>query len=169
MATREYVFDVGDTNPLPAAGTPTLLGHFVTKSYFDGLLIQQKKQYVVGTAYTNGTPTMTGVSETYTVRRGVLIPYQSIDGTWFMKFNVTGYFAAASRTTAFVRFSGVVFKNVANFYQPIQCCIEKSIARGQGYAKPNTGDLEFGYATQTTTNHHYSGHVELNDKPSWAD
>lgn len=126
------------------------------------------KQYVAGTAYTNGTPDVTG-SETYTKVRCLLVPYQTYDGTWRLRFNFAGTVSSGSRTAFTLTVSGVTFKNTANFYQTVSAISSSSTATSQGYANPNAGTITINHASASTTGYYAAGDVELGSKPTWAD
>ena len=69
------------------------------------------KQYVVGTAYTNGTITTTGPTG-WTIVRGVFVPYQITDGAWRLRFNIQGTITTGSSGTQDITVSGITFVNI---------------------------------------------------------
>lgn len=135
-----------------------------------------RKEYLINTAYTNGTPALsanTGISSITSVERGVLHPYQMHDGSWRMRFNIHFNFTHPGGTIAITEYdiSGVVFKNVSNFFQSISGGYPTNIvALRLAQVFPNSGTV---YLESTTAAaqalHITSGDVELDSKPTWAD
>lgn len=161
---RKYTFEkhtLPNDPPVVAAASANDIVPRITVSEF------RTKEYVVGTAYTNGTPSVSG-SITYTVVRGVLVPYQTLEGSWRLRFNIYGTVASGARTSYTLTFSGVTFKNVANYYQACDC-YHVGTEVGICYASPNTGDVTVNHVSNTVTFYGFSGDVELNGKPTWAD
>ena len=129
------------------------------------------KQYVAGTTYTNGTLSITSGQAGFAVVRGVLVPYQTNDGTWRLKFNVATSFTSASVASIAVTLSGVTFKNVNNYVQPVTAMPggSSSVAVSLAYASPNAGTITIQTTTSVSINGvHFSGDVELDSKPTWA-
>jgi len=122
-----------------------------------GLVKPRKGQYAV-------TVTSNPVFTSYTAKA---IYYQDQDGNHRLKFNVAGVVASASRSGAQFTFTGVVFKNTSNFFQPVTG-LAGTPAVANAYTTPNTGIIEILHASATTTNYGVSGDVELESKPSWA-
>lgn len=136
-----------------------------------GLALDQR-QYVVGTAYTNGTPTITCGQAGFAVTRGVLVPYQTSDGAWRMRLNVTASFTSASNGGLTLTFLGVTFKSVANFYQTVAASEigNANAIHVQSYANPGLSTLSTSLQTAVTySGVMLSGDVELDSKPTWAD
>lgn len=135
-------------------------------------VVKAQKQYVVGTAYTNGTPTVTCGQGGFAVTRGVLVPYQTVDGAWRLRFNVTVTWTSASVSGLAATLSGVTFKNIANFYQAVNGTPLSSTNQEiwQCYVSANTGTISAIWpSANTTTGMMLSGDVELDSKPTWAD
>lgn len=126
------------------------------------------KQYVVGTAYTNGTITTTGPTG-WTVVRGVFVPYQTSDGAWRLRFNIQGTITTGSSGTQDITISGVTSKNVSNFNQPISMFTNVSAALGPCYVPANGNTLRSILGNSTSTALGLSGDFELDSKPTWAD
>ena len=121
-----------------------------------------EKQYIAGDTYNSVTITISGV----TLVRGVLKPYQTIDGAWRMTFNFVVTFASAA--TATIGIAGVTFKNVGSYNQAVTSYIGSTAVVCQSYAQLNTGNIVCSFGDNRT----YvcvSGDVELENKPSWAD
>lgn len=150
------------TNPATSASTD-----LINKTYMDAGA--PPKQYVSGTAYANGTPLVTPVAIPFTLTRAVLIPYQTSDGAWRLKFNIGASISSSSRSSVDLDISGIAFKTPGNN------TIATSFAYGAGtkfyYSIANSiSDRIMSYfPTTTTTWFSWSGDVELNGKPTWAD
>jgi hypothetical protein len=159
----------GSQNVLFGAATATQSGLLpVTTSMSDALATALGyKQYLIGTAYTNGTPTFSASTPTATNVRSILIPYKMQDGTWRLKFNITYSCASAVRTSAGVTLSGVTFKNTSTYFEAVTA-YAYSTASLAAYTAPNTGSLTIEHASATTDKYTFSGDVELDSKPTWA-
>ena len=98
--------------------------------------------------------------------RSVGIFYKTSNGAWRMKFNIAHTSVAGQNHT--FTFTGVVFKNVAGFYQNISFAPSGySKPVGYAYCSPNASTLAVTVETGTTTNAwRVSGDVELNAKPT---
>lgn len=176
MSKRSKWIDPGIILPAQALPSNPVAGEMVRDSsgayrIYNGtswVLAVVEKQYVAGTAYTNGTPTITAAS--WTTVRGVIVPYQTTDGAWRLKFNLSGQVPSGSRTGLTITISGVTFKNIANYSQPIAGVVSAITARStQSYVVANSGNMVIEHDTDTTTAYYASGDVELESKPTWAD
>ncbi len=125
---------------------------------------QALTQYLVGTAYTNGTPTLAATNWTNT--RTTLLPYQTIDGTWRLRMNIWG--SITSTTTVSMTMSGVLFQTG-----------RQALAVNPGGGTPIAiycyCDAFSGPTNSIFTNSpsafialSISGDVELTGKPTWA-
>lgn len=152
QATKYLQTDGTNTSWQPAAGGST------------------PKQYVAGTAYTNGTPTVTSAQGGFTLLRGVLVPYQTSDGAWRLQFNLSCNYSSASISSLTWAISGITVKNVSG---SLQACCGLCFSHTQGiraFAIPNTNTVTTDHATATTSaGMAVSGDIELNGKPTWAD
>jgi hypothetical protein len=113
------------------------------------------------------TLTVTGPSS-WTTIRAVGVPYQTLDGAWRLRFNIVG--SSASTGTMTTTVAGIIFKNVAGYQQAItgyQNATTTNAVAGC-YTNPNTGDITLQYRDAATTNHVFSGDVELESKPSFV-
>ncbi len=132
----------------------------------NGLTVNPR-QYLVGTAYTNGTPAFTGQAG-FVAGRGCLIPYQTYDGRWRLRLNFT--YTQTSGTNADVTLSGIVF----NDYEAMSAC---AAAANSGpiqafFCRTDTGTngkVVNRCVTSGETSFCISGDVELTGKPTWAD
>jgi hypothetical protein len=107
---------------------------------------------------------ITGTS-TFTNSRSVAIPYKTKDGTWRLRFNISGTQSSSSTNTLTI--AGVVFKTISlgqvfssGFYQT-------SILPTQGYAPGGDGRL---YLQWNSSSSYVliSGDLELDSMPTWA-
>lgn len=135
-------------------------------------LVRANKQYVLDTVYTNGTPTgvFAGGFAGYITIRGVVMPYQTVDGAWRMAFNL-GFSGGASNGGS-VGFSGSTFKNVANYFQAVSAFAVSgggAPAIAGGYAVPGNATATLQTAGATATVWTMSGDCEIDGKPTWAD
>jgi hypothetical protein len=121
------------------------------------------KQYVDGTAYTNGTPASSSTLAAWVPRRGTYIPYKTTDGAYRLYGSISAdYTAGASQT---ITISGVTFKNTSGFNTPALCMDGSTIVAG--YVVDNTGTIDVAVATAGTI--HMTFDFELNAWPTWAD
>lgn len=133
------------------------------------------KAYLINTAYTNGTPTVSAggnVSSVGTVHRGIWIPRQLANGTWWAILNFTSTGATvSSATTHQLTFSGVTFKNTASFEQSvIGSHINVSVTFSYCVALVNSGTIQWGtVGANSATVFSVYADVELESKPTWAD
>lgn len=136
------------------------------------------KQYIAGTSYQNGTPAVTsdsglaGFSQT-TNARTVLVPYQMMDGTWRMRFNVVVAFNSATVTDETFSISGVSFKTIsgAGSNPPISAGNSQGSLIKTAFVENNGDGVRaiLNASTASVTAFSFSGDVELNSKPTWAD
>lgn len=121
------------------------------------------KQYVDGTAYTNGTPSSSSDLAGWSVRRGVYIPYKTIDGAYRIHIEISAdYTAGASQT---VTFSGVTFKSAGGYNIPALCMDGSTIVAG--YCNDASGDVTVTVATAGAL--HMTLDHELTSWPTYAD
>lgn len=145
------------------------------QTFNSGLLgntgVQINKQYVAGTTYTNGTPTLSCAQAGWTPVRGVFVPYQTYDGAWRLRFSATGTFTSASISSVTVGVSGITSKNVAGFNQAIIANWEgPGTPTGYAQAYAWAGNLIFySTAAYAATGVMFAGDIELDSKPTWAD
>jgi hypothetical protein len=66
--------------------------------------------------------------------------------------------------------NGVVFKNIANYYQTWgTCSVDGNDSGGRSYVTANTDRITVTIGTATTqTGWYFGGDWELNTKPTWA-
>jgi len=115
--------------------------------------------------------TVTGTS--WTTTRAVGVYYRTADGAHRLNFNIRGSRTTGSSISQYtITISGVTFKNVANFNQPVSLSASNLTSdRDVGYAITNTGasTITAWFASNDPSSFGFSGDVELDSKPTWAD
>lgn len=118
----------------------------------------------------NGDFTVTGAS--WTTTRAVAVYYMAGD-QHRLKFTAAGARATgASITTYVATISGVTFKNVANFNQAVSMSasnLSGGANIGHAIANPNAGTITAEFSSNDPLSFSFSGDVELDSKPTWAD
>ncbi len=123
-------------------------------------------QYSAGNTY-NGVALDVTSADTFTVTRAVFVPYYcAASATWRMKFNGRGANNVA-RDTLTITIAGVTFDSVAD--QAISAFGNSSTSGNMGFADNNTDDLKVYNGSASTTIWVFSGDVELESRPTWAD
>lgn len=102
----------------------------------------------------------------WSTTRAVGVPYQTLDGAWRLKFNITGTFNNASGGTLTFNGSQVVFKNVANFRQGVTASTSSATPNITAFANPNASTITFDVNTGITEVY-VSGDCELESAPSF--
>ncbi len=140
------------------AGTPVGFGK--ANSLESGLVNPRKGQFGL---------TATSTAAGWATIRAQGIYYQDQDGNHRLKFNVSGSFTSKTLTTDTLTLTGVVFKNVTNFEQPVTAFNNGSLPNTYAATVTNTANVQYGAASSTTaTRANFSGDVELESRPSWA-
>lgn len=124
------------------------------------------KQYLIGTAYANGTPTLSSTPTGWSMTRGVLIPRQMSDGTWRLAIQLRGTWT--STATASFTLSGVTSRNVSNLNQALAAAPQTTTAGTYGVWSPNSGNFS-SVSEATQAGGAIYGEIELESKPTWAD
>lgn len=103
----------------------------------------------------------------WTTVRAVGIPYQTIDGTWRLRFNIEGTISSGAASLD-IYLNGVVFKNglSAAYGQPVTVHTDNKNGT-RGYAINNASNVNMLSAT-TDTVWTCSGDVELEQKPDFV-
>lgn len=130
------------------------------------------KGYLSGTTYNGGnSPTWAGSSWTTSV--GVCFPYQIQDGTWRVKFSLTGSFSGTSSNNQNQNISLAGITTVSR-YQAITVYNNgaQSIATG-GLSvgmNPSASTIVMVWPTSSTINDTFSffGDFAVTSKPTWA-
>jgi hypothetical protein len=171
--------------------TPTATGHATTKAYVDSAATTATTAAQgVGTG---DSPTFAGITlagnpfvtkqyigatsgadfvlssdrANLVIHRAVAVPYQTSDGAWRFRFNFRTSSDAYTAHTYTV--SGIMFKNVSNYYPAITVMgVGSSPYLASGQAYPGAATLLL-YCASSSSSLLFSGDVELNAKPTWAD
>jgi len=110
--------------------------------------------------------TVTNVANNWVTVIAVGIPYQTIDGSWRLIFNVSGTFDA--NTSYDLNFAGVVWETTASNQQVVTFqTYGVDNVRIYCNTNPTTGTILTRGAS--VTNGHWSGDILLVSKPTWAD
>lgn len=124
-------------------------------------------QYVIGTSYTNGTPTLSSTVAVDTLYRSVLIPYQTLDGKWRLKGNLA-WTTGVNSSQMTLTLSGITFANTPGAETGGGGGSSLSFAGVCGItAKTNTGDMYF-RCSQSDSSFRVFFEAELESKPTWA-
>lgn len=135
-------------------------------------LVKDRKEYIAGTAYANGTPTVTSALSGFALVRAVLVPYQTVDGAWRMTFNIVSTFTSGATSQIVFVLSGVVFKNISNYLQACSGFFGGTTigTPQQCYAFNGLGQVVLNQLVGSATSFaSVSGDVELDSKPIWMD
>jgi hypothetical protein len=130
------------------------------------------KQYLHGTTYNGGiAPTVVigaNVTNIGTVNRAAFIPYQTQDGAWRLRMNITtSGSTSTSAITHQIGITGVVFKNITGFNQSLAWA--NDAATSYTVVLINTNQVYIAHPSSIApTGYNFSGDVELNAKPTWA-
>lgn len=143
-------------------------GLLPTVTSMSGVLATQlgMKQYIIGTAYANGTPTLSSTPVGWSMTRGVLIPRQTQDGTWRLAIQLRGTWTSA--TSVNFTLSGVTSKNVASLNQALAGAPQSVAAGFYGVWSPNSGTFNISSEASQAGGAIW-GEIELESKPTWAD
>lgn len=151
---------LGATFPLTVDGSNVTLANPTTQ----GVVRPRKGQFQA---------TVTSGQAGWSTRRASVIYYQDQDGNHRLKFNINGSFTSATVSSITATVSGVTFKNLSGFYQPVSAMISgagTSPALIGCYAAPNSSNIAISAvsAAANMDTLSVSGDVELESKPSWA-
>ena len=87
------------------------------------------------------------------------------DGTWRLKFEISGTMTSIGATTD-VTLVGITSKNVSNYNQPV-AYYNGTSGLGTGYV-PANGNTFRAVPASAVTSFAQSGDIELDSKPTWA-
>lgn len=135
---------------------PTWADEWIEPGVFVGN-VQQDWEYelqVTGTGWTT-------IAATGTVRK-------SGNGVYRLEFNIAGSVPNVARGGYTATITGVVSKNIANFYQPVSTANNATDANVVGLVYPNTGNVVFAHSSVSTAQYRASGSIVLDSKPTWA-
>lgn len=125
-----------------------------------------RKNYAAGTTYNMVALNITGTN--WTTTRGQLIPYQMQDGSWRLKFNITGTTSTSQGGGAdySITIAGVTFGPSSQAVTAQQLS-GTSTSVIYSWANASSSDVSVRYSS-AQPNHNFSGDVELASKPTWA-
>jgi hypothetical protein len=127
------------------------------------------KQYEAGKTYNGVALTvayLSGGGTLNTIHRGVFIPYRTVDGFWRLRLNLSISFSNATRSTGSVSVAGITCKNIGIN----QGLTIYNVTNAFAYCTKNTNEIGFYTGTtQGTDAMSFSGDIELEGKPTWAD
>jgi hypothetical protein len=124
------------------------------------------KQYLHGTAYNGGVAPTVGGSGV-TPLRGSFVPYQTQDGTWRMRFNISvthsgmtggSSYSISINGATFIATYNQAFTAISGAAAPYTC---------SGNTATDSSNLTI-YPATNATFAQMSGDVELKSKPTWA-
>jgi hypothetical protein len=124
---------------------------------------QPSPTYLKQYSEANGDFTVTGTN--WTTTRAVAVPYKTSDGAWRMILNFDGSLSVAAASLS-LTVSGVTFKNVSGYTQPVTYQVTSDWASGS--VNPG-GSTISGNSGSVGVNWRLSGNVELDSKPTWAE
>lgn len=119
----------------------------------------------------DGTDFTVAGTGTWSTTRAIGIPYQTIDGTWFLKLWATGTLTPASASTT-LTIGGVTFKTTVNYQQPMSGNNEEAgvAARTLILNRTDSGASTIVITFSGNTDRvNIQGEFELDSKPDWAD
>lgn len=122
------------------------------------------KTYVEGTAYTNGTPTLTCSDSGWVKKLALFIPYNTTDGQWWLRASVFGTQSVISNTI-FTLNNVNIPSALSGYFWSVNAY--NSYA---SFAQNNSTSLEI-YVNQASTNGNVEFHFDfpIAAKPGWAD
>lgn len=128
------------------------------------------KQYLHGTTYNGGlAPTVTCGQAGFAVVRAVFVPYQVQDGSWRLRFNMSGTFTSNTLTTFVYTVAGIASKAGTNNYQSVTALLLTGNATlYQSYIGPNSNSFALYFSSSSQNGAMLSGDIELESKPTWA-
>ena len=112
--------------------------------------------------YKEYTLTFTSTPAGWTVQRAIGIPYQTQNGNWRLRFNISATVTAGTSIASTV--VGVTF---SSSYALQAIAVFGDIAGSRGRASAGSGEIRVEH-TSADGNFNCSGDVELDSKPSWA-
>ena len=148
-----------------------------TGSTFDvNITAMAETEYVITPIKTPRTYTETAgdftiTAASWTTVRAAAVYYMSGD-QHRLKFNIAGTRATGASIGSYaLTMSGVTFKNVTNFYQPVSISASNMSSDadiGHALVSPNTGTVTGSFSSNNILAFRVSGDVELESKPTWA-
>lgn len=123
------------------------------------------KEYHHGTAYNGGnSPTITYDTNTgLNIIYGAFIPYQTQDGNWRCRFNIT--LTGSNSTNHSFTVAGLTTRNIANFHQGY--ALNGGGATTTASVSPNSGSFNATFGSSVSSVR-CMGELVLDSKPTWA-
>lgn len=149
--------------PIVGWSVQTVVGAGIATLAKPGLLFQSPQ--------INIASQVTGTYVSFAVARAVAIVTMDGNGVYRCKFNINVTFAAPSPTISSygITISGLVTKNVSNYFQAVTGIFSNFINPTRAYMGVNAGNIVIDTATAIgATGLMISGDVELESKPTWA-
>jgi hypothetical protein len=135
----------------------------MAKRFIDGKV--QPRKYTQANVAVTSNDGLSGFSVTH----GWFVPYQTADGSWFLKMNVRVTFTSTSISGAAFSIAGVVFKT--GLTQGVEAYTTGVTNVGVLLAQANGGTDDVAVSKLSTSNNTqviFAGDVELDGKPTWA-
>lgn len=105
----------------------------------------------------------------WTTYRAIGIPYQTVDGAWRIKLNISGAMTSASRTGMTLTVANISFASTSpGDGQDISAYEPAAAAMCGAYTGTSNGQITIYHSSTTTTTYNLSGDVELASKPSFV-
>lgn len=114
------------------------------------------KTYNHGTTYNSVLLEVTSAASGFTVGSAHFIPYQTIDGAWWLRGQITA--TQTSTATMAITISGITFKEYCG----------AAVFNGHAYCQDTAGNVDITYLS-SYTNCWVNFDVRLDAKPTWAD
>lgn len=151
---------------LVLTSNPSAISDFVVLNPF---YMTSRKQYITGSTYTNGGISVSSNRPGLASTRSVLVPYQTLEGTWRMTTNCVFTFTSGTTTVVTFTFTGLTFKNTATYFQAASGSTSTTASFNYVTTTPNTGTVECSIVSSTQSTIAFSADFELDSKPTWAD
>ncbi len=127
---------------------------------------KEKQVYIVGGTYNNIYLNILGQAG-FSLTRGILIPYQTWDGTWLLSGKIG--ISQTSNVYGAITIAGIKFKNIGGYYQPVSVtptfALSSVIAN---YAAPNTANIITYFSSGQASFTISLDDLELDAKPDWV-
>lgn len=122
----------------------------------------------VGTVQPDWQYDLTVTGTNWTTTRAVGVVYKMASGQYRMRFNIAG--TVTGTVSSFTgTISGVVFKNIASYYQRISTETNNGgISTYTSNVIPNTATFSINHASNAVGGYSIFGDVEIESKPTWA-
>jgi hypothetical protein len=126
------------------------------------------KQYVGTDVGGGGNFNITSSQGGYSLKRAVAIPYQTIDGAWWLRGYASYTVTNTARTGDVVTIYGVTFKTISGGNQVVTANVG-NVPIKVSRADSGTNTITIVHDSTTTSAYDLFFEVELDSKPTWAD